>query len=205
MTILSGSQDTILSEANAREDGAAAVPLNMNRSAATKAGLRLVVCKLMREVRSKPGMPVWRKDDKERDISLIITRAGRNAVSKDSPTKQAAPSAASRGSETTTAVVEKSPHKSDGAGRGKRTRVADDFTATPSPKTNSKKAAVIAMLSAEAGVTLADLVKATGWLPHTTRAALTGLRKRGFVLVRSRDAANVSTYRITSPLSGGGV
>ena len=30
------------------------------------------------------------------------------------------------------------------------------------------------------GATLDDLVEATGWLPHTTRAALTGLRKKGY-------------------------
>ena len=30
------------------------------------------------------------------------------------------------------------------------------------------------------GATLADLTDATGWLPHTTRAALTRLRQRGF-------------------------
>jgi hypothetical protein len=36
------------------------------------------------------------------------------------------------------------------------------------------------------GATLAALVKATGWLPHTTRAALTGLRKKGFGIQRRR-------------------
>jgi len=39
---------------------------------------------------------------------------------------------------------------------------------------------VIEMLSRSGGASLADLIAATGWLPHTTRAALTGLRKRGF-------------------------
>jgi hypothetical protein len=40
------------------------------------------------------------------------------------------------------------------------------------------------------------LVKATGWLPHTTRAALTGLRKRGFLIERVRDEGKGSLYRI---------
>ena len=35
-----------------------------------------------------------------------------------------------------------------------------------------------------------------GWLPHTTRAALTCLRKRGFVLERIRHEAKGSLYRI---------
>jgi hypothetical protein len=36
--------------------------------------------------------------------------------------------------------------------------------------------------------TLDALVKATGWLLHTTRAALTRLRTRGFPIERSPDA-----------------
>jgi hypothetical protein len=40
-------------------------------------------------------------------------------------------------------------------------------------------------------------VAATGWLPHTTRAALTGLRKRGFVVSIDRsDKARGGAYRI---------
>ncbi len=42
------------------------------------------------------------------------------------------------------------------------------------------------------------LVKATGWLPHTTYAGLTGLRKRGYALERSRnDKVGLSVYRLT--------
>jgi len=41
-----------------------------------------------------------------------------------------------------------------------------------------------------------ELVTATGWLPHTTRAALTGLRKKGHVVEKTkRDDA--TCYRIT--------
>src|SRR4051794_24473907 len=42
-----------------------------------------------------------------------------------------------------------------------------------------KQAAVIGLLEREQGATLADLVDATGWLAHTTRAALTRLRQAG--------------------------
>jgi hypothetical protein len=56
----------------------------------------------------------------------------------------------------------------------------DTPTNTPAtPKSESKIARVIVLLSREHGATLAELVEATGWLPHTTRAALTGLRKKG--------------------------
>jgi hypothetical protein len=48
------------------------------------------------------------------------------------------------------------------------------------------------------GATLDELVKATDWLPHTTRAALTGLRKRGLTFERVKDECRGSVYRITS-------
>jgi hypothetical protein len=57
---------------------------------------------------------------------------------------------------------------------------------------------VIEMLSAKKGSTLNALVEATGWLPHTTRAALTGLRKRGFSIERTREEGADSIYRIVS-------
>ncbi len=59
----------------------------------------------------------------------------------------------------------------------------------------TKASTVVALLSQPAGATLPELITATGWLPHTTRAALTGLRKKGHIIVRySRDGA--TCYRI---------
>lgn len=39
-------------------------------------------------------------------------------------------------------------------------------------------------------------VTATGWLPHTMRAALTGLKKKGHAIDRSKRD-DVTCYRIT--------
>ena len=55
---------------------------------------------------------------------------------------------------------------------------------------------MISMLSNEAGATLRTLGEVTGWLPHTTRAALTGLRKRGFAIERVRDCEQGTLYRL---------
>src|SRR5206468_1599120 len=75
---------------------------------------------------------------------------------------------------------------------------------TLAPRAGSKIAAVIGMLSRTEGVTIDGLVVATGWLPHTTRAALTGLRKRGYALISDRtDRTRGSIYRIAAaPPSG---
>ena len=62
----------------------------------------------------------------------------------------------------------------------------------------TKQARVIALLQRDAGATLDDLVAATGWLPHTTRAALTGLRHKGFVLDKSKRQHGTTVYRISA-------
>ena len=65
------------------------------------------------------------------------------------------------------------------------------------PRRGTKIAGVIELLQGNDGVTLAELVANTGWLPHTARAALTGLRKRGYAVVIDRaDKARGSVYRI---------
>ena len=59
----------------------------------------------------------------------------------------------------------------------------------------SKTSAVVALLQRGGGATLPELIAATGWLPHTTRAALTGLRKKGHVVDRTKRG-DVTCYRI---------
>lgn len=50
----------------------------------------------------------------------------------------------------------------------------------------NKSAAVVALLQRDGGATLTELIEATDWLPHTTRAALTGLRKKGHDIERTK-------------------
>lgn len=67
------------------------------------------------------------------------------------------------------------------------------------PRPGSKLASVINMLQGEGGATVGELIAATGWLAHTTRAALTGLRKRGYAIHLDRsDPARGSAYRIAA-------
>jgi Protein of unknown function (DUF3489) len=60
-----------------------------------------------------------------------------------------------------------------------------------------KLAEVVSLLSRKKGGGNEGLISATGWLPHTTRAALTGLRKRGFTIERSRNEQGTD-YRIVT-------
>jgi hypothetical protein len=63
MARLTDTQLIVLSKAAARDDGIASIPGGLNKAAAAKLGASLVSRKLMREVRSKPDMPVWREKD----------------------------------------------------------------------------------------------------------------------------------------------
>jgi predicted AAA+ superfamily ATPase len=61
----------------------------------------------------------------------------------------------------------------------------------------TKQSLLLELISREGGATLMELTSATGWLPHTTRAAITGLRKRGHNVERQR-VAGVSRYTLGS-------
>lgn len=62
----------------------------------------------------------------------------------------------------------------------------------------SKQVGLASLLLRDEGATLEQMVAATGWLPHTTRAAMTGLRKKGYV-IDSDKVDGVRTYRAVAP------
>lgn len=68
----------------------------------------------------------------------------------------------------------------------------------PTPlKRPSKKAQLIKLLSRKSGADAAVIGAKFGWQPHTTRAALSGLRKAGFdVTKQSAVAGKPLRYRI---------
>lgn len=69
---------------------------------------------------------------------------------------------------------------------------------SPVPSVRVIKASIlVALLERPEGATLAEMIAATGWLPHTTRAALTGLRKKGHALERSKRGDD-SCYAIAA-------
>ena len=70
-------------------------------------------------------------------------------------------------------------------------------TTAAEPARTTKQATLIALLSVEAGASVPVLTETLAWQAHTVRAALTGLRQKGHVLARSKDAAGTTVYRIT--------
>lgn len=65
----------------------------------------------------------------------------------------------------------------------------------------SKKAQVLVLLGREQGATLAELTAATGWLPHTTRAALSRIRTGGQALLKAGRPDAAIAYRIPAPVT----
>jgi len=59
----------------------------------------------------------------------------------------------------------------------------------------SKKDKVINLLGRSDGVSIEEITAVTDWLPHSTRAVLSGFRKAGREIVRSKDDGGVTRYR----------
>jgi uncharacterized protein DUF3489 len=143
---------------------------------------------LAREIEAKPGAPVWRRDDDGQGYALKLTAAGLKAIAVD------------EGSQDAIALGEAPQPQA-------KNRVSPDEghpARAAAPRDGSKLALVIELLERADGATIPNLTEATGWLPHTTRAALTGLRKRGYAVIRERIGAGDSVYRISDVTAHGG-
>ena len=82
------------------------------------------------------------------------------------------------------------PSKSRSAGKG-----------TPAgrraPRRTTKRDRLVRLLKAKSGREIAALSRELGWLPHTTRAALTRLRQAGYAIEKlPRRKNGGSRYRI---------
>jgi hypothetical protein len=115
----------------------------------------------------------WRTEG-DRAVGVMIADAGRAAIAVD-PDEPA------------------SDVLAGGATSAPQTLSAETV---PSPA-RTKTVMVLDLLRREAGATLNELIEATGWLPHTTRAALTGLRKKGHAIVRGKRD-DVTYYTLDS-------
>ena len=67
-------------------------------------------------------------------------------------------------------------------------------------KRQTKKAIVAALLGRAGGASIDELMTATGWQAHSVRATLTGLRKTGQDIARSKDDTGATRYRLTGTL-----
>ena len=172
-----------------RKDRCLSAPATIRGAALGKIGVKLAKLGLAREIEAKAGAPIWRRDDAGQGYALKLTAAGLKAVAVDEESQDTIePSDAPKPEAKNVA----SPDE-DGRPAG-----------VAAPRDGSKLALVIELLRRAGGATIVDLTQATGWLPHTTRATLTGLRKRGYAVIRERIGAGNSVYRISDAPSDTG-
>jgi hypothetical protein len=191
-TKLTDSQLAMLSAAAGREDRCLVSSPNLKGGAAQKVAAKLVAEGLVKEIKAKAGMPVWRRDGADSQAyALKLTAAGMKMIAADdesevAPERRETPSPESLAAATSSSDAARAPDVGKAA-----------------PREGSKLASVIALLRRSEGATILALTEATGWLPHTTRAAITGVRKRGYSVVRERSEERGSVYRLSDPPTEG--
>lgn len=83
-----------------------------------------------------------------------------------------------------------------GEGRALHSQAEQGQAKTNPAKRPTNTDTVVHLLNRNGGATLDELVEATGWLPHTTRAALTGLKKKGHSIKRTK-VDGISRYALS--------
>jgi hypothetical protein len=188
---LTDTQMAVLSAAAQRGDRCLILPRDLKGGAAQKVTAKLIDAGLVKAMRAKPGAPVWRQDTQTgHSFALKLTAASTRAISADSRSslREALGGKDERsqvaGSDSEANQLTTAEDRTTDAGR------------SCAPQVGTKLARVLELLQRDCGGTLEELIAATGWLPHTTRAALTGLRKRGYAVTIDRsDKERGSTYR----------
>src|SRR5829696_4199746 len=182
---LNDTQLVILSSASQREDGLAVLPEDVRAASVKAAVIKLTKLGFLKQVRVKRDQPHWLTDEKGKRIGLKITNAGSAAIGVGDDGK---------GEEQPAPEPKRRAKKAAEPGEAQREAGASCG--------GSKRAQIIALMQGMAGATLNDMVEVTGWLPHTTRAALTGLRHKGYAIAKSRNAKAETVYRIDAAGEG---
>jgi hypothetical protein len=167
MIKLSDTQAILLASACQRENGSILpLPTSIKPGGGAAKALAALLRQQLAEEREVAGAaPVYRADGDVR-FGLFVTAAGGVAIGMADASEQT--------TNTTAAPTSAIAH----AG-----------------KTSTKIATVLALMTRPDGALASELIEATGWLPHTMRAAITGLRKKGHAVERIKSDG-VTGYRI---------
>jgi len=161
----------------------------------------------------------WRTDEAGRRHALRATSLavaavdGSNAAAKSPPSEPSIPLQAAEAVGTSHSILDASsdsvtnaaagsegdtppPSHGDMTTAAQRPASGALHAATSPPRPGGKLGRVLDALAATQGATLTEIVTLTGWQPHSARAALTGLRQRGFAVALQADPAGRKAYRL---------
>jgi hypothetical protein len=170
MTKLSDTQLVLLCTASNRIDGSLFPPAASVTARADyirRSVKALIRKKFAYEFETEDARCAYRRDG-DTCFAVLITDAGRTALAMILPGEGQASQPEASGYPVSAATAE-------------------------CPSRPSKIDMFLNLLRREEGASLPELVDATGWLPPTMRAALTGLRKKGHALDR-RKRGDVTCY-----------
>lgn len=184
---LTDTQLMLLSAASQREDLLLTAPNTLTGGAAKAVTTKLLAHGLVEEVAVSRDQPCWRLHENDQPVGIKITGAGLEAIGIEPGDNQEADASAIPQKGTSRPPVTSSEEPTVTSALRER-------------REGTKRALVIALLSRETGASLDDLTTATGWLPHTARAALTSLRQSGYAITRTRGEDNRTIYYLAAEL-----
>ena len=196
MTKLTDTQLVLLSAAANCTDGILPINERLKGGAAKAVVQKLLALGLAEEQAAPPSSRGWRVTAEGHQMVLVITGLGLAALGVEAgdsapdwtPAATLASLASRHGDLPSTPIGASTSNK--GPCTLKKFR------------SGTKKAKVIGLLGRADGASIDDIRALTGWLAHTTRAALTGLRKDGMVIEMVRREGGVTHYRIAGHNEG---
>lgn len=167
MRQLNDTQLLVLSAASQRPDGLLTPPERLRGAALQHFCAKLIQLQLAAECAVGPHDPIWRQSDENGRTGLKVSAAGLAAIGLEAD---------------------------GGAAESEPELAPQSLSSTAAPRSGSKIAIVLELLQRPDGASIDEINAATQWRPHTIRAALTGLRKRGHGVELRHSEAGRAAY-----------
>ena len=192
MPKLTDTQLVVLSAAADRDNGTALplpTSLKLKGAAVTKTLEGLCKKGLLEEKPAARDAEAWRESTDGQCMMLVIADAGLRAIRAKSAGQQ------SKKTDPANAQADKPRAK-----RSTRDSKPKGTNAAPTVRQGTKQALLIDLLKRKSGATIDDVVKATGWQPHSVRGAISGTikKKLGLIVSSEKVDGRGRVYRIAA-------